>query len=75
MTMGYVLLINIGHNSPNAVQPSFRRTVSSRLYATAVHQLALSWGGCGRGIHAAYRQSAKRSSAITVGRVGCRLSF
>ncbi len=49
MTMGYVLLINIGHNSLNAVQPSFSPDCFIRLYATAVHQLALSWGGCGRG--------------------------
>lgn len=44
MTMGYVLLINIGHNSLNAVQPSFSPDCFIRLYATAVHQLALSWG-------------------------------
>lgn len=56
MTMGYVLLINIGHNSLNAVQPSFfRRTVSS----ACTLQRFINWrsvgGGCGRGIHAVYR--------------------
>lgn len=49
MTMGYVLLINIGHNSLNAVQPSFSPDCFIRLYATAVHQLALSWGRLWRG--------------------------
>ncbi len=55
MTMGYVLLINIGHNSLNAVQPSFSPDCFIRLYATAVHQLALSWGRLWQGIHAVYR--------------------
>ncbi len=52
---GYVLLINIGHNSLNAVQPSFFADCFIRLYATAVHQLALSWGRLWQGIHAVYR--------------------
>lgn len=55
MIVGYVLLINIGHNSLNAVQPSFSPGCFIRPYATAVHQLALSWGRLWQGIHAVYR--------------------
>lgn len=56
MTMGYVLLINIGHNSLNAVQPSF----FAGLFHPPVRYSGSSIGAqlgavVAGGIHAVYR--------------------